>query len=76
MRTSAGCHRCSSHDLRGYHLNDQARSLKINRSDCGWTPPTGTAGACPRRCRRLEVRRPRALNSRAGDRSCPRPTSP
>ncbi|MGV4891425.1 peptidase inhibitor family I36 protein [Streptomyces viridosporus] len=25
----------SLHDLRGYHLNDQTRSLKINRNDCG-----------------------------------------
>ncbi|MFF8366830.1 peptidase inhibitor family I36 protein [Rhodococcus erythropolis] len=25
----------SIHDLRGYNLNDQTRSLKINRNDCG-----------------------------------------
>ncbi|GAA4781690.1 hypothetical protein GCM10023220_00120 [Streptomyces ziwulingensis] len=25
----------SIHDLRGYNLNDQTRSLKINRDDCG-----------------------------------------
>ncbi|MDQ0767219.1 peptidase inhibitor family I36 protein [Streptomyces canus] len=25
----------SLHDLRGYNLNDQTRSLKINRNDCG-----------------------------------------
>ncbi|MEU8653621.1 peptidase inhibitor family I36 protein [Streptomyces sp. NPDC048737] len=25
----------SIHDLRGYNLNDQIRSLKINRNDCG-----------------------------------------
>ncbi|MGV9852997.1 peptidase inhibitor family I36 protein [Streptomyces sp. NPDC003442] len=25
----------SIHDLRGYNLNDQARSLRINRNDCG-----------------------------------------
>ncbi|MFE7332973.1 peptidase inhibitor family I36 protein [Streptomyces sp. NPDC057565] len=25
----------SIHDLRGYNLNDQNRSLKINRNDCG-----------------------------------------
>ncbi|MFD8251563.1 peptidase inhibitor family I36 protein [Streptomyces werraensis] len=26
----------SIHDLRGYNLNDQTRSLKINRNDCGY----------------------------------------
>ncbi|MGP3990790.1 peptidase inhibitor family I36 protein [Streptomyces sp. 3N207] len=25
----------SIHDLRGYNLNDQTRSLRINRNDCG-----------------------------------------
>ncbi|MFE7216819.1 peptidase inhibitor family I36 protein [Streptomyces sp. NPDC057611] len=25
----------SIHDLRGYNLNNQTRSLKINRNDCG-----------------------------------------
>ncbi|MER5755958.1 peptidase inhibitor family I36 protein [Streptomyces sp. NPDC002088] len=25
----------SIHDLRSYNLNDQTRSLKINRNDCG-----------------------------------------
>lgn len=25
----------SVHDLRSYNLNDQTRSLKINRNDCG-----------------------------------------
>ncbi|MER5698010.1 peptidase inhibitor family I36 protein [Streptomyces mirabilis] len=25
----------SIHDLRGYNLNDQTRSLKTNRNDCG-----------------------------------------
>ncbi|MFJ5726248.1 peptidase inhibitor family I36 protein [Streptomyces sp. NPDC093149] len=25
----------SLHDLRGYNLNDQTRSLKVNRNDCG-----------------------------------------
>ncbi|WP_199923704.1 peptidase inhibitor family I36 protein [Streptomyces cellulosae] len=25
----------SIHELRGYNLNDQTRSLKINRNDCG-----------------------------------------
>ncbi|CAL9331044.1 peptidase inhibitor family I36 protein [Streptomyces sp. NPDC090994] len=25
----------SIHDLRGYNLNDQTRSLKINRNNCG-----------------------------------------
>ncbi|MFB7076444.1 peptidase inhibitor family I36 protein [Streptomyces sp. NPDC056308] len=25
----------SIHDLRGYNLNDQTRSLKVNRNDCG-----------------------------------------
>jgi hypothetical protein len=25
----------SIHDLRGYNLNDQTRSLEINRNDCG-----------------------------------------
>jgi hypothetical protein len=25
----------SVHDLRGYNLNDQTRSLRINRNDCG-----------------------------------------
>ncbi|MFE3905922.1 peptidase inhibitor family I36 protein [Streptomyces sp. NPDC059153] len=25
----------SIHDLRGYNLNDQTRSLKISRNDCG-----------------------------------------
>ncbi|MER6297842.1 peptidase inhibitor family I36 protein [Streptomyces althioticus] len=25
----------SIHDLRGYNLNDQTHSLKINRNDCG-----------------------------------------
>jgi hypothetical protein len=28
-------HGGSIHDLRGYNLNDQTRSLKINRNDCG-----------------------------------------
>ncbi|MFJ8719672.1 peptidase inhibitor family I36 protein [Streptomyces violaceus] len=32
----------SIHDLRGYNLNDQTRSLKINRNDCGWPPPPPT----------------------------------
>ncbi|MGP3974307.1 peptidase inhibitor family I36 protein [Streptomyces sp. 8N114] len=25
----------SIHDLRGYNLNDQTRSLRLNRNDCG-----------------------------------------
>lgn len=25
----------SIHDLRGYNLTDQTRSLKVNRNDCG-----------------------------------------
>jgi hypothetical protein len=40
-RNHSGRHVCvtrsggSIHDLRGYNLNDQTRSLKINRNDCG-----------------------------------------
>ncbi|MGA5364223.1 peptidase inhibitor family I36 protein [Streptomyces purpurascens] len=40
-RDYSGRHVCvtrsggSIHDLRGYNLNDQTRSLKINRNDCG-----------------------------------------
>jgi hypothetical protein len=30
----------SIHDLRGHNLNDQPRSLKINRNDCGCPSPT------------------------------------
>ncbi|MFE9115865.1 hypothetical protein ACFYN9_40585 [Streptomyces collinus] len=41
FRYHSGRHVCitrsggSIHDLRGYNLNDQTRSLKINRNDCG-----------------------------------------
>jgi hypothetical protein len=40
-RSHSGRHLCvtrsdgSIHDLRGYILNDQTRSPKINRNDCG-----------------------------------------
>jgi hypothetical protein len=40
-RNHSGRHVCvtpsggSIHDLRGYNLNDQTLSLKINRNDCG-----------------------------------------
>ncbi|WP_345666276.1 peptidase inhibitor family I36 protein [Streptomyces venetus] len=40
-RNHSGRHVCitrsggSIHDLRGYNLNDQTRSLKINRNNCG-----------------------------------------
>ncbi|WP_039931679.1 peptidase inhibitor family I36 protein [Streptomyces viridochromogenes] len=40
-RNHSGRHVCvtrsggSIHDLRGYNLNDQTRSLKNNRNDCG-----------------------------------------
>jgi hypothetical protein len=40
-RNHSGRHVCitrsggSIHDLRGYNLNDQTRSVKINRNDCG-----------------------------------------
>jgi hypothetical protein len=45
-RNHSGRHVCvtrsggSIHDLRGYNLNDQTRSLKINRNDCGCPSPT------------------------------------
>ncbi|MFJ8719392.1 peptidase inhibitor family I36 protein [Streptomyces violaceus] len=44
-RNHSGRHVCvtrsggSIHDLRGYNLNDQTRSLKINRNDCGCPSP-------------------------------------
>ncbi|MDQ0753916.1 hypothetical protein QF034_008147 [Streptomyces africanus] len=45
-RNHSGRHVCvtrsggSIHDLSGYNLNDQTRSLKINRNDCGCPSPT------------------------------------
>jgi len=34
-RRSACPDHSTVHDLRGYKLNDQTRSLRINRNDCG-----------------------------------------
>jgi hypothetical protein len=45
-RNHSGRHVCvtlsggSTHDLRGYNLNDQTCPLKIDRKDCGWPSPT------------------------------------
>jgi hypothetical protein len=45
-RNHSGRHVCvtrsggSIHDLRGYNLKDQTRSMKLNRNDCGHPSPT------------------------------------
>ncbi|MFF9811605.1 peptidase inhibitor family I36 protein [Streptomyces coeruleorubidus] len=67
-RNHSGRHVCvtrsggSLHDLRGYNLNDQTRSLKINRNDCGCPSPTPPS----RRPIRTQQSAPPGKHHRAG----------